>query len=221
MVAGAANVATQVDYSRLDAIGLGEALFSQRSVRRFKRDPIAMDDLRLLFEAAVKAPNGGNSQPGRFILSVDRDVLDRLGALYKEAWWAKRRDGQGWTKPEDIPPEDRIMQAAARLADEIKDVPAVVTAWSRGPGGATSVLPAVQNLMLAARALGIGSVPTQLHPQVMGRVCALLNVPDGAELHFLVPLGYPLSARAFGGSRRLPTSQTTYLDRWGEAVPWK
>ena len=43
---------------------LGEAMFSQRSVRKFKPDPISVDDLHLIMEAAVRAPNGGNSQPG-------------------------------------------------------------------------------------------------------------------------------------------------------------
>ena len=209
-----------MDYSRLNVIPLGEALFTQRSVRRFKPDSIPLEDIRLIMEAAVRAPNGGNRQLARFLVLTDRKVIRELGTLYHEAWWAKRRQEKGWTKPEDIPPDDRNYRSAMQLADEIKDVPAMVLAWSLPGAAANSVIPAVQNLMLAARALGIGSVPTTLHPQVMDRVHALLGVPTDMSFHFLVPLGYPRAGAGFGGSRRLPTAETTYLDRWGAAVPW-
>ncbi len=209
-----------MDYSRLNTIPLGEALFTQRSVRRLKPDPIPMEDIHLIMEAAVKAPNGGNSQPARFLVLTDRKVIQELGALYHEAWWAKRREAQGWTKPEDIPLSDKSYRSAMQLADEIKDVPAMVLAWALPGGAANSVIPAVQNLMLAARALGIGSLPTTLHPTVMDRARALLGVPKDVSFHFLVPLGYPRAGAGFGGSRRLPTSETTYLNRWGAKVPW-
>jgi nitroreductase len=72
--------------------------------------------------------------------------------------------------------------------------------------------------MLAARSLGIGSVPTTLHPKVMARVTALLGVPKEATFHFCVPLGYPRGS--FGPNNRRPTSETTFLNRWGAPVPW-
>jgi nitroreductase len=205
-------------------MAFGDVVFSQRSVRRYKPDPIPMEDLHLIMEAAVRAPNGGNSQPARFVLLTDRRVIEQMGALYREAWWAKRR-GAGWKSMADIPAEDRIARSAARLADNMKDVPAIVLAFGRispmgGGVDASSVIPTVQNLMLAARALGIATLPTTLHPDVMDRVYELLGVPAEASFHLLVPLGYPVSERAFGLSRRLPTSETTYHNRWGENAPW-
>jgi nitroreductase len=207
-----------VDRTRLD-MPIGEAMFTQRSIRKMRPDPIPLDDLRLILEAAAKAPNGGNRQPARFLVLRDRELIRRFGALYREAWWAKRRDeGRPWTTREAIPPEEGSTRAAAQLADEMVDVPCVVLAWSTGQGQASSVIPAVQNLMLAARALGIGSVPTTLHPQVMDRVRALLGVPAEVEFHLCVPLGYPRGH--FGPTKRRPTAETTYLDRWGAPVPW-
>jgi nitroreductase len=198
---------------------IGEVLFTQRSIRRLRRDPIPMGDLRLILEAASKAPSGGNRQPARFLVLTDREVIRQFGALYREAWWAKRRDeGRPWTRREDIPPEERTSRSAARLADEIKDAPCVVLALSLGKGQASSVIPAVQNLMLAARALGIGSVPTTLHPQVMERVYALLGIPAEVEFHLCIPLGYPRGH--FGPTQRLPTAQTTFLNRWAAPVAW-
>ncbi len=206
-----------IDYGRL-TMPLGEAIFTQRSLRRFSPAPIPVEDIRLMMEAAVRAPNGGNMQIARFLVLTDRARIQEFGRLYHEAWWAKRRDQKGWTKPSDIPPEEKSYQSAAGLADSMKDVPCVVLAFAMPPGSADSVIPAVQNLMLAARALGIGSVPTTLHPQVMDRFTAMFGIPKDVRFHFCVPLGYPLDK--FGGSRRRPTAETTYLDRWGGSVPW-
>jgi nitroreductase len=207
-----------VDPARLD-MPLGEAIFSQRSIRKFRPDPISMDDLRLMLEAAVRAPSGGNRQPARFLVLNDPELIRQFGALYREAWWAKRRDeNRPWTRREEIPPEDRGNIAAARLADEIRDAPCIVLALTTGKGQASSIIPSVQNLMLAARALGIGSVPTTLHAQVLERVYALLDIPPEMEFHLCIPLGYPRGR--FGPTRRLDTAEVTYLNRWGSPVPW-
>jgi nitroreductase len=198
---------------------MGEAMFSQRSIRRFRPEPISTADLELLLEAAAKAPSGGNRQPGRFMVLTDPQVIKQFGVLYREAWWAKRRDEKRpWTSREQIPAEDRGSVAAARLADEIVDAPCIVLALSTGKGQASSVLPSVQNLMLAARALGIGSVPTTLHAQVLERVYALLGIPAEMDFHLCIPLGYPRGN--FGPTQRLSTAETTYWNRWGVAVPW-
>src|SRR5262249_46150634 len=80
-----------IDRARRD-MSIGETMFPQRSIRRFLRDPIPIEDLRLILDAAVKAPSGGNRQPARFIVLTDRQLIEKFGALYREAWWAKRRD---------------------------------------------------------------------------------------------------------------------------------
>jgi nitroreductase len=208
----------QPDPTRL-SMPIGEAMFSQRSIRRFRPDPIPMHDLELILEAAVKAPSGGNRQPARFLVLNDPAVIREFGALYREAWWAKRRDEKRpWTSREQIPPEDKGSTAAARLADEIKDAPCIVLAFTTVRNGASSVIPSVQNLMLAARALGIGSVPTTLHAQVLDRVYALLGVPSEMEFHLCIPLGYPRGN--FGSTQRKPAAEVTYLNRWGSPVEW-
>lgn len=206
------------DSARL-AMPIGEAIYSQRAIRRLRPDPIPGADLRLILEAATKAPSGGNSQPTRFLVLTDPATIRAFGALYREAWWAKRRDeGQPWTTREAIPDTLPNSQAAARLADEIADAPCIVLAFGTGKGQASSVVPAVQNLMLAARALGIGSVLTTLHPQVLDRVYTLLGVPPDVEFHHCIPLGYPRGR--FGPTTRRPVGETTFLDRWGDPAPW-
>ena len=202
-----------MDYSRL-SMSLGEAIFTQRSIRRFKPDPIPLADVQLILEAASKAPNGGNQQVARFLVLNDRAAIREFGALYHEAWWAKRHD-EGFHERDDLP---RMFHAAAGLADAMRDVPCIVFALALHNGPADSVIPAVQNLMLAARSLGIGSVPTTLHPSVMDRFHRMFDIPDDVGFHFCVPLGYPQGN--FGTNVRKPTSETTFLDRWGAPVPW-
>jgi nitroreductase len=193
---------------------IGEAMFSQRSIRRFRPDPIPMQDLHLILEAAVKAPSGGNRQPGRFIVLNDPGLIREFGALYREAWWAKRRDEkQPWTRREEIPPEEKGHTSAARLADEIKDAPCIVLALTTSRNGASSIIPSVQNMMLAARALGIGSVPTTLHAQVLERVYTLLGIPAELEFHLCIPMGYPRGK--FGTTQRKPATEVAYLNHWG------
>ncbi len=198
---------------------IGEAMFSQRAIRRMDKDrPIGDAAIKIVLDAASKAPNGGNAQPGRFLVVRDRDLIRRFGALYHEAWWAKRRDAYGWTDKKDIP-SGSVYTMPALLADEMVNAPVVVLAFStEGAAMAHSIFPAVQNLLLAARALGIGSVLTTLHPQVMERVQALFDIPSEIEFYCCIPLGYPRGN--FGPTRRLPTAGTTYWDRWNEPPPW-
>jgi nitroreductase len=195
------------------AMPVGEAMWSQRAIRRYRPDPIPEADLRLILEAAIKAPSGGNQQWARFLLVTDRAQLREFGRLYHEAWWAKRRDGEGWTKPEDLPQGKNVSRSAMRLADEIGEAPAIVFVLAKKPGPANSVITCAQNLMLAARALGIGSVPTTLHPQVMDRFNAMFGIPADVAFHFCIPLGYPRGK--FGPVNRKPLEQVAYRGMFG------
>ena len=198
---------------------IGEAMFTQRAIRRL--DPhrsISDAHLKIILDAASKAPSGGNMQPARFLVIRNKDRIRAFGRLYHEAWWAKRRDEFGWSSKDDIPP-DSVYRMSSRLADEIGKAPAVILALSVGAAPAAhSVFPPVQNMLLAARALGIGSVLTTLHPDVMDRVYAMFEIPGDAEFHCCIPLGYPRGR--FGPTRRFPTSETTSWDRWNAKPPW-
>ena len=198
---------------------IGEAMFTQRAIRRLDPNrPIRDAHLKIILDAASKAPSGGNTQPARFLVVRDEDRIREFGKLYHEAWWAKRRDEYGWTGKDDIP-EGSVYRMPSRLADEIGKAPVVVLALSvGGKETAHSVFPPVQNLLLAARALGIGSVLTTLHPDVMERVYAMFGIPEEVAFHCCIPLGYPRGR--FGPTRRFPTSETTSWNRWSAKPPW-
>lgn len=197
---------------------IGEAMFTQRSIRRLRPDPIPVEHLRIIASAASKAPSGGNSQKGRLLFVTDRQKIAEFGALYRASWWRKRKDDHGWNGPEDVGEIDSSMRSAMRLADEMKDVPALAFTLSLPPEQPESVIPAAQNLMLAARALGIGSVPTRLHRDDYPAFREMFEIPESIELYFVIPLGYPRGR--FGPTSRLPTAETTHWNRWGGAVPW-
>ena len=213
------------EQTRLDSpdeldMAVGPAMFTQRAIRRFDNTrSIADEVLKIVLDAGSKAPSGGNTQPARLVVLRDRAVIEKFGTLYHEAWWAKRRDQFGWEPDQEIP-HDSPFRMAALLAAEMTAAPAVVLAYTPPgvPDGALSVLPGVQNLMLAARALGVGSVLTTLHPQVMDRVTEFVGAPEGAQFYCCVPLGYPRGA--FGPTQRRPTADTTFWNTWGERPPW-
>ena len=198
-------------------ISLGEAIFSLRAIRRVKPDPIPEDDLRAILTAAIQAPNGGNAQPWHFLAVRDPDLRRELSELYREAWWAKRAD-QGIHGPEDIDRSNPTMVSAMRLADEFGEAPVVVLvcATEQGAHAMGSVIPSVQNLLLAARALGIGGTITTLHAVVDERAKELLRIPGEAQIVYAVPLGYPKGN--FGPVTRKPLAEVASLDRWGASI---
>lgn len=195
---------------------LGETMFSQRAIRRFRPEPIPDADLQDILEAAIRAPNGGNTQPWHFLVIRDLELRTKLAELYHEAWWAKRRD-QGIMGPDDIPPGKNSLRSAMRLADQIVQAPVIVLlcATSQGPAAAASIIPAAQNLLLAARAFGVGGTITTLHPQVDDRVHELLDIPESAQVVYCLPLGYPRGT--FGSVQRKPLSEVCSYERWGSS----
>ena len=198
------------------SMSLGEAIFSVRAIRRVKADPIPEEDLRDMLLAATRAPSGGNGQPWHFLVVRDAEQRRRFGELYREAWWAKRAD-QGIHGPEDLDSSNYPMGSAMRLADEIAEAPAIVLVCSteQGAGAMGSVIPAVQNMLLAGRALGIGGTITTLHSVVDERVKAMFEIPSTAQIVYCLPLGYPKGS--FGEVTRKPLDEVVSGERWGEA----
>ena len=96
----------------------------------------------------------------------------------------------------------------------------VFCAHRRQPGerGAmgSSVYPAVQNLLLAARAYGLAGCMTTVHMAREAKLKAVLGIPDDVDTYAIVPLGYPRDPQ--GPLRRKPVSEVAYRDRWGEAL---
>ncbi len=193
-------------------MALGEAMYTLRAIRRHKPDPIPDDDLRLILDAARQAPNVVNMQPWHFLVVTDAALRAEFAPLYHEAWWAKRNDS-GWYTPDDLPD---AYKGAMRLADDIGNSPALVfvCALAKGAAAANSIIPSVQNLLLAARALGVGSTITTLHASVEDRVHELFAIPTTAQVVYCLPLGYPQGN--FGPVTRKPLEIVSSFNQWGQ-----
>ena len=205
-------------YGRL-GLPLYEAIYSMRAIRRMRPDPISDEDLAIILDAARQAPNGGNAQPWHFLVVRDPDKKAELGQLYHEAWWAKRAD-EGIEGPDHPAFENPVRVSAMRLADEIGDVPVMILLCATAPGAGTaqSVIPSVQNLLLAARGLGIGGTITTLHAVVDQRVKDLFTIPEQAQVVYCIPLGYPRGR--FGPLSRRPLREIVSEDSWGATPDW-
>jgi nitroreductase len=189
----------------MDIEALREFASRQRAVRRFdtSRD---VDDA--LIEQALMigthAPSGGNRQQYRFVVVKDPLVKKQLSDVYDTL--ANARYGSGERTPwADVPVLIAVCSEGAGPA----------SAGSQGLRAATaaSVLPAVQNILLAVTALGLGSVLTTLWKDEEARVKDVLGLPDAVEVHAILPIGWP--DRKYGRNHRLPVAQVTYRDGYG------
>lgn len=198
-------------------ISLGEAIFTLRAIRRFKNEPIDNEIIKDILLSAAQAPSGGNSQPWHFLVIKDKKQKQEFAELYHQAWWAKRAD-QGIYKPEDIAENNKTTLSAMKLSDEIATAPAIILicATAQGSGPMGSVIPAVQNLLLTARSLGIGGTITTLHPSVEDQVKSMFNMPENVQIVYCVPIGYPKGN--FGPVQRKPLAEVTSLGVWGEPL---
>ena len=198
---------------------LFEAIRTQRAVRHFKPDPVPDGLVRQVLEAAIRAPSGGNSQPWTFLVLLDPAVRRQVAAHYKRAW-----DGANLSRlaNDSDRSKARVYRSATYLAEHMAEVPVLILACIRHGGGPStigrgaSIYPAVQNMMLAARGLGLGTVITTVHKRYESEIKELLGIPENVETAALVPLGYPSDESLFGGSGRRPVEEVAYQDRWGQ-----
>jgi nitroreductase len=217
--AGAASsVSTVGDGLRMPLV---EAMETQRAIRRLRTDPVDDDTVRRLLELAVKAPTGGNLQSWEFVVVRDPDVKHQLARLNRQAWSVYRRLNRRRARADYK--LERILEAVQWQADHFEEVPVVIVACLRGVrpvvpavGAASyygSIFPAVQNLLLGARALGLGAALTTLPLWSVRLARRTLGLPRGITPCALVPLGWP-SGR-YGPTSRRPVEEITHVDRYG------
>ncbi|HEY8489848.1 MAG TPA: nitroreductase family protein [Dehalococcoidia bacterium] len=206
-----------------EPIGLFEAIYTARALRRLKPDPIPDEVLFQVLDAAIRAPSGQNAQDWRFVVITDPEVKRRLQAWAEEGW--RRYQPQYAEDPsrmDALPRTRRLsLKSVAYLAAHLAEVPAVIAVCGlRGrhstPGGST--FPAVQNLLLAARALGLGGSIFNLPLSHAAELMELLGIPESNQIYCLVPLGYPLDRH--GPLRRKPVKQVVYWNRWEQPWPY-
>jgi nitroreductase len=177
--------------------------------------------IRKILEAGVCAPSGGNMQRWRFLVIRDPKVKETVGALYKRAWdeqVAPRYRSGGPAPGTSRERFLRLLNAAEYLAAHIHEAPVWIVPCLEGGTptrtSGSSIYPAVQNMLLAARALGLGATLTTLYLQFEKEAEAALGLPPNVHSYALLPIGYPMGR--FGPVRRVALADVVYEDRWGQ-----
>ena len=203
-----------------------DVVYTARAMRRLKPDSVPPELLRRVLEAATMAPSGTNAQPWRFIVVRDPETKRRLGELHTRAFMPRYGTegpwlaGAGEDERRRQEPQGITEQA---MIERFALAPVLIVACRTGqrPAGAGmalvswygSIFPAVQNVLLAARALGLGATLTTMFTEYEQEVRELLGMPEESEPVALIPLGFP--AGRFGPLRRRPVEEVTFADRWG------
>jgi nitroreductase len=201
------------------ALPLLEALHSTPSRRYLSTEPISDEIVRDLLDAAVRGPSGGNSQRWAWIVVRDPQVKARIADWYREGWdknYGSRRDeildGAGDMSPNSF-------RAADHLAAHLEEAPVWIFPVLLGAAKATnprlgaSIYGAVQQLILAARAHGIGSTLTTLYMGHEAEVRELLGLPEDALTMALIPLGYPARGR-WSQPKRRPLDEVVFQEKY-------
>ncbi len=194
-------------------------LYTARALRRFKPDPIPDDVLFQVFDAAIRAPSGQNVQDWRFLVIKDPAVKAKLQQWAMEGWNRYQPEySQNPAAMDELPRTRRLsLRSVEHLVHHVGEAPVVVVACGlRGrhstPGG--SIFPAVQNLLLAARALGLGGSVFNLPLGHVDELMEMTGIPENNQVYCLLPMGYPTDNH--GPVRRKPVKNVVFMDRWQE-----
>jgi nitroreductase len=225
-------------------IGLFEAMYTARALRRLKPDPVPEALITRVLEAATQAPSGGNAQNWIFAVVRDQAQRHRIGAVYRKASdevaaiYAARGRPAHLTEAQ----YNRLMAGGSYLWDHIGDAPVLLVPCLRKrdmppreslppPVAArydahlshqekirgASIYPAIQNIILACRALGLGTLITTNHILYENEVRSILGLPEDVFTFALMPIGYPLGK--YGPLTRRPVAEVAFADRWGQTWP--
>ncbi len=206
-------------------LSLHDAIYSLRAMRRLKPDPVPESELRELVDAATQAASGANDQGWGFVVITDREQRRRVAEVYRRLGHELVRD-QSLASGLLSDAQTRVYRHAMVLVERMANVPAMILACARGPAPTSpleasthygSIYPAIQNLMLAARARGLGTTLTTLHKASENEIKAILEIPDDVDTVALIPIGYPEGR--FGRPKRRPSRDVTHWDRWGQPEP--
>jgi nitroreductase len=203
------------------AMPLAEAMETQRAIRRLRPDPVDNEIVKACLELAVRAPSGGNLQNWEFVVVRDPDVKHQLARLNRQAWSVfKRIYAVRGRRDEQV---RKGLEATQWGADHFEETPVVVVACLRGPrlwfpplattSYYGSIYPAVQNLLLGARSLGLGASLTTLPVWSSLLARRTLGLPWNVRPIAAVPLGWPRGT--YGPTTRRPVEEVTHLDRYG------
>jgi nitroreductase len=222
------------------AVDVFEAIHTARMLRVLKPDPVPDALIQRILEAAICAPSAGNAQTWSFIAVTDETQRKKLGDAYRRASVSVRDFYAAQGRPAHMSEEQfiRILRSGVHLHEHMGDAPVIFLPCMRMEPralpdsipaetqalmrasmvhvAAASVYPAVQNVILACRALGLGTCLTTNHFLVEDEVRAIVGLPDDYRVYAMMPIGWPVGR--YGPVKRKPLPEVACRDRFG--TPW-
>lgn len=204
-----------------DIQNLLDIVHTTRAMRRLKPDPVPDELIEQILQAGVCAPSGGNRQNWGFIVVRDARIKKRIQVYYRRAFDDLVGPSYASSEPPPGMSRDRFRrqhEAVEYLTDHFHEAPVwIVACLDSGAarphyGSGASIYPAVQNMLLAARALGLGATLTTRHILHAKEVDAILQLPDNVHSYAIIPIGYPIGR--FGPVSR-SMENVIFEDTWG------
>jgi nitroreductase len=204
-----------------------EALYTTRMMRRLRPDPIPLDTQARILDAAVRAPNGGNTQRWHFLAVDDPKLIRQFADLFRRARaleYEKFQTGKGpmvATAPGADPVAHaetmrRMKGSGNYLADHFEEIPLLLFVFAIDDLGGANIYPAIWSALLAARAEGVGGVMTMVLRNFTDEVNEILGVPaaEGWTMSAMLTLGYPRGTWGIAANRR-PVQEVSSRNHWG------
>jgi len=219
---------------------LFDTMYTARALRRYKSDPIPDDVITKILDAAIRAPSGSNQQNWVFVVVKDPAKKKKISDIYARGAKILATVYANRPRPAHMSEKDfqLLWNSANYLFEHMEEAPvllfACLQADTGGPipnmppevaaqmgkmarTGGSSIYPAVQNIILACRSFGIGTVLTTLHIFYEDEIKEILGLPRDIQTYALLPMGYPINK--FGPVKRRPVSEVAFLDTYGKN--WK
>jgi len=187
-----------------------------RAIRQLKPDPVPAELIDRILWAATRAPSPGNSQGWDFVVVDEPLSKSRIAEAVR---------GVMATRVAAMPRADRTMRlmldGTARLIDTLAQAPVLifVAGGVIYPPGApleqftwSALYPAAQNILVAARALGLGTTFTTLHMVAEPTIRDVLGIPPEVKIAAMIPVGWPDAN--FGPVNRRPVEDFVHRNRW-------
>jgi nitroreductase len=224
-------------------MGLFETIHSSRALRRFKPDPVPDDALARILDAAIRAPSAGNGQNWLFVVLKSHEQRQKIAEIYRRAGAMVADFYQRVGRPAHMDEKqyEMLTNSGFYLHEHLAEAPILLLAclrletsletlmqlpretqlammnsfpWMAG----ASIYPAVENIILACRALGLGTCLTTNHMLVEDEVKQVIGLPADYRTFALLPIGYPINK--FGPVSRRPLREVVAVDRFGETPVW-
>ena len=197
-------------------------MYHCRAMRRLDTKPVPDEILVKLVDAGNQAPSGSNMQGARWVIVKEAEQKTKLAKLNKasvEVYAGITSSRQASLPHQPADKRARMLNAVLWQAEHMHEIPALIIACyefeqpvNSPAAAAGSIWPGIQNVLLAARALGLGAAPTTLGLNPRDAVKEILRLPDNVEAVCLIPVGYPLGN--FGPVTRMPVETTMHWDCW-------